>query len=411
MPVASSSLSYPARSSSAQGLTYARPSISSSAAAGVGGNGSSGRHTQPRAIPSSSSSSSRQPHPPLVSASSSSLSSSTPAFLSAAAHAQLLNRSSLDALTAAASGGRPDLAHSSDSSNPHRTKPLLVFARPGANCNSTSNDEPDSPASTPTAAAAAAAASSSSAAADGRDGSSSSSSAAGPLLLYVNSKQYSRILCRREARAALAGRLVSSISKDKPFLHVSRHAHAMRRPRHPSGRFYTKVEIAALKAVGQWPGSAQNAAQGDEDGEDEGVDDGAPESPAVADPAVASSSGGGGTSSSSGKAAGAKGARAGGSGKRQPAAATSLGSSSAAAAARAPSLLPAMIPISSTSGSSGLGFTFSNQQGTSSYTLPAPGLGPVSGYHRNPHFPSGSSSGTRAGGNEEEGDGQYEEGS
>ncbi|KAG6820897.1 hypothetical protein H0H93_010241 [Arthromyces matolae] len=55
--------------------------------------------------------------------------------------------------------------------------------------------------------------------------------------LYVNAKQYFRILKRRVARARL----------EEPYLHESRHKHAMRRPRGPGGRFLTADEIAAQK--------------------------------------------------------------------------------------------------------------------------------------------------------------------
>lgn len=63
---------------------------------------------------------------------------------------------------------------------------------------------------------------------------------------YVNAKQYSRILKRRFARARLEEDL--RISRERrPYLHESRHKHAMRRPRGQGGRFLTSAEIAALK--------------------------------------------------------------------------------------------------------------------------------------------------------------------
>ncbi|KAG2175580.1 hypothetical protein INT43_001227 [Umbelopsis isabellina] len=72
--------------------------------------------------------------------------------------------------------------------------------------------------------------------------------------LYVNAKQYHRILKRRAARAKLdeANRLAKS---RKPYLHESRHKHAMRRPRGPGGRFLTAAEIAELENNKQNDGS------------------------------------------------------------------------------------------------------------------------------------------------------------
>ncbi|ORZ00804.1 CCAAT-binding transcription factor (CBF-B/NF-YA) subunit B-domain-containing protein [Syncephalastrum racemosum] len=70
--------------------------------------------------------------------------------------------------------------------------------------------------------------------------------------LYVNAKQYHRILKRRAARFRQEELSRNSRSR-KPYLHESRHKHAMRRPRGPGGRFLTAAEIAELEKTGNMP--------------------------------------------------------------------------------------------------------------------------------------------------------------
>jgi hypothetical protein len=80
--------------------------------------------------------------------------------------------------------------------------------------------------------------------------------------LYVNAKQFSRIIKRRAARQRLEelNRLARSrkVSRNyldprakmlmrQPYLHESRHRHACNRPRGKGGRFLTAEEIEALK--------------------------------------------------------------------------------------------------------------------------------------------------------------------
>jgi hypothetical protein len=68
--------------------------------------------------------------------------------------------------------------------------------------------------------------------------------------LYVNAKQFHRILKRRMARQKLEDTLRLTSKGRKPYLHESRHNHAMRRPRGPGGRFLTAEEVAAQEAEG-----------------------------------------------------------------------------------------------------------------------------------------------------------------
>jgi hypothetical protein len=60
---------------------------------------------------------------------------------------------------------------------------------------------------------------------------------------YVNARQLKRILKWRVARQRLKARLGCVPGSRRPYVHESRHKHAMRRPRGPGGRFLNKNEL------------------------------------------------------------------------------------------------------------------------------------------------------------------------
>jgi len=66
--------------------------------------------------------------------------------------------------------------------------------------------------------------------------------------IFVNAKQYNRILKRRESRKKqLGNEAVNVAAKRRPYLHESRHKHAMNRKRGVGGRFLSKAEKESEK--------------------------------------------------------------------------------------------------------------------------------------------------------------------